>query len=282
MPSEHPCDSRRCRLMRVIRTMPDEGWVPISNAAARDHRLSWRARGLLAELLSYPDGWSITIDELVKRAKIHGGHAEGRDAMRTAMNELVQAGYVCRTKTHDGDGTFISSFAVSDDPEVHQPTEYPASVNQRLPVQRSGDQASDGQSVINKTYTNTVTNTDLQRRSNEHSSSLVSLATAAHAAARLNEQKPTLDEHYAQVNRMPSTSRRKGLLELERRRPRIYRDCRRAAIKQTKNESPSVFRETDGSAEIDRLSYQYAVQHYHPDLPVWLTRPMADAAPARR
>lgn len=263
--------------------MPDEGWVPISNDAVRDHKLSWRARGLLAELLSYPDGWRTTIDELVKLGKLAGGHAEGRDAMRTAMNELVQAGYVVRSKSHDGDGTFVSSFAVSDDPTAHrQVTEYPAAANQRLPTQRSGDQSSDRQSVINKTVTNTVTKTDVQTRSDEHSTSLVSLATAADAAADFPINKPTLDDHYAKVNEMPPTSRRRGLLELERRRPRIYRECRRSAIAQTKKQNSGVFREQDASAEIDRLSYQYAIRHYHPDLPQWIVRPMTDVPPVRR
>jgi hypothetical protein len=74
--------------MRVIRTMPDEGWVPISNEAARDHRLSWRARGLLVELLSYPDGWETTVDRLVAQARKHGDVSEGRAAMRKAIAEL--------------------------------------------------------------------------------------------------------------------------------------------------------------------------------------------------
>lgn len=262
--------------------MPDEGWVPISNAAVRDRRLSWRARGLMAELLSYPDGWRTTIDELVKLGSLAEGHAEGRDAMRTAMNELVQFGYVVRYRNRDGDGQFVSTFAVSDDPTAHQVTEKPASANQRLPNQRTGDQAMDSQSVINKTYTNTVTNTDLQRRSEEHSTSLTSFATGADAPAELTINEPTLDDRYATVNAMPSTSRRRGLLELERRRPKIYRECRRAAIAQTKREYPKVFREKDASAEIDRLSYQYAIQHYHPDLPTWIVRPMTDPTPAPR
>jgi hypothetical protein len=267
--------------MRIIRTMPDEGWVPISNAAVRDHRLSWRARGLLAELLSYPDGWKTTIDQLVLLGKLADGHAEGRDAMRTAMNELVQAGYVIRTKTKDEEsGQFSSSFTVSDGPT--QGTEKPASANQFLPTQRSGGQQTDFQSVISNTVTNTVLDTNHQRRTDEHSTSLASLATAAEAAADFPINEPTLDDHYATVNRMPAAIRRKALLELERRRPRIYRECRRNAIAQTKKEKPSVFREQDSAAEIDRLSYQYAVLHYHPDLPTWITKPMSDATPVGR
>jgi hypothetical protein len=141
---------------------------------------------------------------------------------------------------------------------------------------------SDPWSATNKTYRNTVTNTDLQRSSDGHSTSLASLATAADAAADFPTNEPTLDDHYAKVNAMPPTSRRRGLLELERRRPRIYRECRRSAIAQTKRENMKTFREQDASQEIDRLSYQYAIRHYHPDLPQWIVKPMADAPPVRR
>lgn len=87
--------------MKITRTMPEEGWVPIANAAVRDDRLSWRARGLLAHLLSYPDGWKTNIDTLVAIAENAGGNAEGRDAMRAAMQELEDAGYVTRTRYRD-------------------------------------------------------------------------------------------------------------------------------------------------------------------------------------
>lgn len=274
MPSARPCLDRRCRLMRVIRTMPDEGWVPLANIAVRDHKLSWRARGLLAELLSYPDGWRTTVDELVKLGQLAGGHAEGRDAMRTAMNELVQAGYVVRRKVQGERGKFISTFEVADDPAAHRPTEYPASVGQFLVNQRTVDQAQDSQSVINKTVTNMVTKTDLQKRSNEHSTSLASLATAADAAAEFEINKPTLDEHYELVNKMPTDVRRRALLELEKRRPKIYREARRNAMAQYKKEGRGVLQGPHAHAQVDRLSYQYAIQHYFPDVPPWLAKPM--------
>lgn len=96
--------------------MPDSGWVPISNDAVRDHRLSWRARGLLAELLSYPDGWDTTVEKLVAQAKREGGKAEGRDAMLKAMAELKKTGYVVYRRSQAEGGIFTTEMVVCDVP----------------------------------------------------------------------------------------------------------------------------------------------------------------------
>lgn len=126
--------------MKIIRTLPDSGWTPISNAAARDHRLSWRARGLLFEILSYPDGWEMSVDDLVKKAQAADGAAEGRDAMRRAMRELVDAGYVERVK-YTENGRWLTRLEVSDsrseNASSHRRTENPASVNQASETQSS-------------------------------------------------------------------------------------------------------------------------------------------------
>lgn len=99
--------------------MPDSGWVPIANDAARDHRLSWRARGLLAELLSYPDGWDVNVDSLVAKARREGGKAEGRDAMLKAVKELKDAGYVTYQRRQADGGKWTTEMVVTDVP--HSP-----------------------------------------------------------------------------------------------------------------------------------------------------------------
>ncbi|BAL87279.1 hypothetical protein AMIS_20590 [Actinoplanes missouriensis 431] len=265
--------------MKVIRVMPDEGWVPVANAAARDHRLSWRARGLLLELLSYPDGWETSVDKLVAQARREGSASEGRLAMRTAMKELADLGYVTYRRGHDEHGRWTTEMVVSDVPGSPEASDRRTkNRNVGIPEPRlpgtSENQTSEDWSVTNKTYTDTVTNTDLQRGSNEHSTSLASLAAAADAATRMNDQKPTLDETYALVDRMPKEVLAKALLDLERRRARIYREARRGAIGQFKRESPGVFREGNSYARVDNLSYKYAVQHYFPDLPTWMEKPL--------
>lgn len=66
------------------------------NARVRDGNLSLRARGLLTLLLSHRVGWEITIDSLVRE------NPEGRDAIRKAVRELEQRGYLHRQRLREG------------------------------------------------------------------------------------------------------------------------------------------------------------------------------------
>ncbi len=103
--------------MRITRRRPTVEWTQVPNAVARDHRLSWRARGLLLELLSYPPGWEVTIDDLVKQAARHSsGATEGRDAMRKAARELKDVGYLIEHKSQDERGRWRTDLELTDAP----------------------------------------------------------------------------------------------------------------------------------------------------------------------
>lgn len=87
----------------------NEQYTTISNQAARDPELSYRAKGLLLFLLSQTDGRYISNKQLVD------GATEGRDAVRTAMIELETAGYVTKvTQTAGPTRTFTYTRTVSD------------------------------------------------------------------------------------------------------------------------------------------------------------------------
>lgn len=75
-------------------------YVQIPNAWLRDKRLSRRARGLLAEIMSHRVGWHVTTRTLATAGP------EGRDAVRTALAELVDAGYLRRAQGRGEGGTF--------------------------------------------------------------------------------------------------------------------------------------------------------------------------------
>ncbi len=77
--------------MTVLRKRPAR-YVAVANSTIRDTRLSFRARGVLAYLLSQPDDWNVSAD------RIAAAGTEGREAVRTALRELRAAGY-CRTFT---------------------------------------------------------------------------------------------------------------------------------------------------------------------------------------
>ena len=56
-----------------------------------DIYLSWKARGLLSFLLTFPHDTDFTISELTNLT------VEGRDSVKAGIRELIQAGYIRKT-----------------------------------------------------------------------------------------------------------------------------------------------------------------------------------------
>ena len=65
-------------------------YTKVSNHVLEDATLSLKAKGLFAYLVKLPEGWKIRIVELAKH------HKDSRDSVRTAMLELLKAGYLER------------------------------------------------------------------------------------------------------------------------------------------------------------------------------------------
>ena len=73
----------------------ESNFTRIPNRWIRDQRLTYRARGILADLMSHVHGDSITIEELVASTAKRGPNGkahEGRDAVRAAVAELETFG----------------------------------------------------------------------------------------------------------------------------------------------------------------------------------------------
>ncbi len=73
----------------------------ISKTAVRDDRLSWKATGLLAFILSLPDDWQIYVLDLANRKQ------DGLAATRSALKELVEVGYMEKKSYRDKKGHFV-------------------------------------------------------------------------------------------------------------------------------------------------------------------------------
>lgn len=78
----------------------------------QDRRLNLRARGLLATLLSLPDGAPISAERI--QAEMDDG--EGRDAIRAALSDLEDAGYLVRTRTQTPRGRWVTFHTVAGAP----------------------------------------------------------------------------------------------------------------------------------------------------------------------
>lgn len=70
-------------------------YTMVPNTWARDKRLTRKARGLLTELLSHRVGWKVTTKTLVSSGK------EGREAVVSAIKELVELGYLRPVQERD-------------------------------------------------------------------------------------------------------------------------------------------------------------------------------------
>ena len=86
--------------MSVFRIEKNKDYTVMSNHHLRNSNLSLRAKGLLSQILSLPDGWDYTIAGLAQINK------EGKDAVRVAVQELEKAGYIVRRQKMDAGGKF--------------------------------------------------------------------------------------------------------------------------------------------------------------------------------
>lgn len=84
--------------MAVFRVERTHNYTVMSNYHLRDKGLSLKAKGLLSQMLSLPEDWDYTLAGL---ARIN---AEGRDAIRAAVQELERAGYIRRSRVRDDKG----------------------------------------------------------------------------------------------------------------------------------------------------------------------------------
>jgi len=107
--------------MIIHRSRPESGFTILPDTTLRDPKLSYRARGVLAEILSRPDDWETTADAMSRRAKADRGEAgEGRNVLRTAFAELASAGYLYRERHQVGRGRFTTVLHIFDTPDLLQ------------------------------------------------------------------------------------------------------------------------------------------------------------------
>ncbi|MFE9850293.1 hypothetical protein ACFYPN_15985 [Streptomyces sp. NPDC005576] len=253
--------------MKVIRTMPADGWVPVGNVTAQQRRLSWRAKGLLLDLLSFPDGFSVTFDGLMQQAKRAGDpDVEGRDAMRRAMQELERKGYLAHRRVRvenpaPGAQRWRTETAVCDVPMFA--TDPGGTGFQDLQGSVPPDFSSpEDPEVFNNTGSYKK---NQQQEEAEQSSSALAGARAGQPAGRL-------DALYEAAEQLDDGRLRRLLLQFERKRPRIYREQRQKTLSQLGKEAPE---DLHSVRAVDLLSFKYALQHYASDgkpVPHWLAR----------
>ncbi|MDX3260712.1 hypothetical protein PV336_15945 [Streptomyces sp. MI02-2A] len=107
--------------MSILRVKRTKGYTTIPNSTLCDHRLSFRARGVLAFLLAKPDDWETRTTDLPEHGR------EGRDAVRAALKELRDLGYMSQEREQfrdedTGKWLWRTVTVVRDFPEPENPS----------------------------------------------------------------------------------------------------------------------------------------------------------------
>lgn len=135
--------------MSSSRTTP---FTILPNAVIRDRRLSFKAIGLMAHIMSLPDGWRINSDRLAMAGP------DGRDAIRAGLRELEAAGYLVRRRHRTPDGRFVTDLVISD-----EPVRKPVHNSRSCPPPTTGNPASENPSSKEVTLTKKITTHVLTR-----------------------------------------------------------------------------------------------------------------------
>ena len=109
--------------MSTFRVNKNVNYTVMSNHHLQDKRLSLKAKGLLSYMLSLPDDWDYSLKWLTT------GCRDGIDSVRSAVHELEDGGYLCRSKVRDARGRIIDyNYEVFELPQKERIEKRPAPV----------------------------------------------------------------------------------------------------------------------------------------------------------
>ena len=118
----------------VFRVEKNREFVVMSNKFLRNKQMSLKAKGLLALCLSLPDSWDYSMNGLVAICK------ENITAVRSALKELEEHGYLKINKLKNDKGHFTYEYVIYEHPDPENlPLEkqYVESLPVEKPIQQS-------------------------------------------------------------------------------------------------------------------------------------------------
>lgn len=103
-----------------IQKNKENPYVMLNKEFLNDETLSWKAKGMLAYLLSLPDDWKIYEEEIATHSK------DGIKATRSGIKELITSGYIHREQLRENGKFKGYGYCVYESPTV-------------MPKQENGD-----------------------------------------------------------------------------------------------------------------------------------------------
>ena len=94
--------------MAILRKNKKDKYTVIDNTVFFDRELSYKAKGLLCQMLSLPNEWSFSIEGLTRLAN------DGKASVQSALAELKEAGYFYRVQKRSGNRISGIEYVVSE------------------------------------------------------------------------------------------------------------------------------------------------------------------------
>ena len=102
--------------MAVVRVNKTTDYTAMSNYHFKEKGMTWKAKGVLSQMLSLPDDWDYSIEGLVALS------ADGKDSVMSALKELEKFGYLKRTRKVDENGKFVGfNYEIYESPQAENP-----------------------------------------------------------------------------------------------------------------------------------------------------------------
>ena len=91
---EYKILGRTKTIYRVVKSA-ENPYIMIDRRPIDNANLSFKAKGILTYLMRRPDGWEVSVSDLINHA------TDGEDSVRSGMKELQQAGHMTQTKVRE-------------------------------------------------------------------------------------------------------------------------------------------------------------------------------------
>lgn len=96
----------------ILRVEKNGNYTVLHRAALNDKHLSWKAKGIIAYMLSMPNDWVFYMEELMKHS------TDGEKAFRSGFNELKKHGYVKRFPVYENKRIIRWETVVFESPQI--------------------------------------------------------------------------------------------------------------------------------------------------------------------
>jgi len=140
--------------MTIVRAERDRQYEILPVALLRDDRLSFRARGIAARLLTNVDGYRMTAEDLARQSPA-AARGEGRDGILTALRELERVGYLIRRRRQTKEGWWITEVTLHSIPQ--EPTPAQPTPAEPTSVEPNAGQPDVGSAGLNSSSNNIIT-----------------------------------------------------------------------------------------------------------------------------